>query len=116
MSDGGRDGNISHLILFLTVNMLRLEFECCGTNAALLRVMMKNEDMPIELGAFEQESQRLLLDISLQNSARELHGIINQPQKHSLPSYYKELQEWRTPIVMPSQQKEWQIVPTLDAM
>ena len=96
--------------------MLRLELECCGTNAAVLRVMMKNEDMPVELGAFEQESQRLLLDISLRNSAQELHGIINQPPKHSLPSYYKELQEWRTPIVMPSQQKEWQIVPTLDAM
>jgi hypothetical protein len=43
---------------------------------------MKNEDMPAELDAFEQESQRLLLDISLQNSALELHGIVNQSPKH----------------------------------
>ncbi len=63
---------------------------------------MKNEDMPAELDAFEQESQRLLLDISLQNSALELHGIVNQSPKHSLPTYYKELEEWRTPVVMPS--------------
>jgi len=103
-------------MLFLTVNTLRLESEYCGTNAALLLAIMKNEDTPVESSAFEQESQRLLLDISLQNSARELHGIVNQSPKHSLPTYYKELEEWRTPIVMPSQQKEWHIVPTLDAM
>ncbi len=77
---------------------------------------MKNEDMPAELDAFEQESQRLLLDISLQNSALELHGIVNQSPKHSLPTYYKELEEWRMPVVMPSQKKEWHIVPSLDAM
>ena len=76
---------------------------------------MKNEDAPVELGAFEQESQRLLLDISLQNSARELHGIVNQSPKHSLPTYYKELEKWRAPIAM-APEHEWQIVPTLDAM
>ena len=45
MSNGRRDGSISHLILFLTGNTLRLELEYCGTNAALLRVIMKNEDV-----------------------------------------------------------------------
>ena len=115
MSDGRRDGSISHLILFLTGNTLRLELEYCGTNVALLRVIMKNEDAPAELDAFEQESHRLLLAISLQQSTRELRGIVNKPKRHSLPTYYKELQEWRTPIVVPSQQKKWEIVPRLDA-
>lgn len=108
--------SITFLILFLTVNSPQLELGCCGINDALLMFIMKNEDIPAKLDAFEEESQRLLLDISLQNSARELHGIVNQAPKHTLPTYYKELEEWRMPIAMPSQQKEWHIVPTLDSM
>ena len=83
-------------------------------NAASFRVTMKNEDGPVKLGAFEQESQNLLLDISLQNSTVELHEIIAKPPERTLSDYYKELQEWRTPA-LPSRQ-ELQIVKTPDAM
>ena len=76
---------------------------------------MENRDAPVELDAFEQESQKLLLDIALQNANRELHEIVSEPQRHSLPAYYKELQEWRAPIMLPSQQA-WQVVKTRDAV
>ena len=75
---------------------------------------MKNEDGPVKLGAFEEESQNLLLDISLQNSTVELHEIIAKPPERTLSDYYKELREWRTPA-MPSRQ-ELQIFTTPDAM
>ena len=83
-------------------------------NAAPFRVTMKNEDGPVKLGAFEQESQNLLLDISMRNSTVELHEIIAKPPERTLSDYYKELQEWRTPV-MPSRQ-ELQIVKIQDAM
>ena len=81
----------------------------------MLRVIMENRDAPVELDAFEQESQRLLLDISLGNSNRELHEIVVEPPQHSLRAYYKELQEWRAPVMLPSQQA-WQIVKSRDAV
>jgi hypothetical protein len=49
-------------------------------------------------GEFELASQKLLLDIALEASNRELRQLVAQQRKPaSLPGYYRSLQTWRSP-------------------
>ena len=61
---------------------------------------MENKDATVGLGAFEQKSQKLLLDLALEASNRELQQIVSHRQKPvSLPGYYRSLQTWRSPVL-----------------
>ena len=52
------------------------------------------------LGEFEQASQKLLLDISLEASNNELRKIVASRHKPvGLPGYYRSLQTWRSPVL-----------------
>ena len=61
---------------------------------------MENKDAKVGLGVFEQKSQKLLLDLALEASNRELQRIVSHRQKPvSLPGYYRSLQTWRSPVL-----------------
>ena len=61
---------------------------------------MENKNATVGLGAFEKESQQLLLDIALEASNRELQQLVSRRQKPvSLPGYYRSLQAWRSPVL-----------------
>ena len=62
---------------------------------------MENKNATIGLGAFEQESQKLLMDIAMESSSRELQQLVSRRQKPvSLPGYYRSLQAWRSPLLL----------------
>ena len=51
-------------------------------------------------GEFELASQKLLLDLALEASNRELQQLVAQRRKPaSLPGYYRSLQTWRSPVL-----------------
>jgi hypothetical protein len=51
-------------------------------------------------GQFEQASQKLLMNIALEASNRELHQLVAQHRKPvGLPGYYRSLQTWRSPVL-----------------
>ena len=61
---------------------------------------MENKNATVGLGAFEKESQQLLLNIALEASNRELHQLVRRRQKPAgLPGYYRSLQTWRSPLL-----------------
>ena len=61
---------------------------------------MENKDATVDLGVFEQKSQKLLLDLALEASNRELQQIVSHRQKPvNLPGYYRNLQTWRSPVL-----------------
>ena len=61
---------------------------------------MENKTATVGLGAFEQESQKLLMDIAMESSSRELQQLVSRRQRPvSLPGYYRNLQTWRSPVL-----------------
>ena len=61
---------------------------------------MENKNATVGLGAFEQESQKLLMDIAMESSSRELQQLVSRRQRPvSLPGYYRNLQTWRSPVL-----------------
>ena len=61
---------------------------------------MENKNATVSLGAFEQESQKLLMDIAMESSSRELQQLLSRRQKPvSLPGYYRSLHAWRSPVL-----------------
>jgi len=51
-------------------------------------------------GEFEQASQKLLLNMALEASNQELRQLVAQRRKPaSLPSYYRILRTWRSPVL-----------------
>ena len=61
---------------------------------------MENKNATFGLGAFEQESQKLLMDIAMESSSRELQQLVSRRQSPvSLPGYYRNLQTWRSPVL-----------------
>ena len=51
-------------------------------------------------GEFEKASQKLLLNMALEASNQELRQLVAQRRKPaSLPSYYRSLQTWRSPVL-----------------
>ena len=61
---------------------------------------MEKMNVTVGLGAFEQESQKLLMDIAMESSNRELQQLMGRRQEPvSLPGYYRSLQTWRTPVL-----------------
>ena len=61
---------------------------------------MENKNATVGLGAFEQEAQKLLMDIAMESSSRELQQLVSRRQKPvSLPGYYRSLQAWRSPVL-----------------
>ena len=61
---------------------------------------MEKMNATVGLGAFEQESQKLLMDIAMESSSHELQQLVSRRQKPvSLPGYYRNLQTWRSPVL-----------------
>ncbi len=55
---------------------------------------------PTSAAEFELASQKLLLDLALEASNRELQQLVAQHRKPaSLPGYYRSLQAWRSPVL-----------------
>ena len=51
-------------------------------------------------GKFEVASQKLLLDLALEASNRELRQLVARHRKPAgLPGYYRSLQTWRSPVL-----------------
>ena len=63
-------------------------------------VMIVTDQNQADLGEFERESQKLLLDIAMEASNREMHGMVASRQKPAnLSGYYRSLQTWRSPVL-----------------
>ena len=61
---------------------------------------MENKNAAVGLDAFERGSQKLLMDIAMESSTRELQQLVGRRQEPvSLPGYYRSLQTWRTPVL-----------------
>ena len=61
---------------------------------------MEKMTTTVGLGAFERESQKLLMDIAMESSSRELQQLVSRRQRPvSLPGYYRNLQTWRSPVL-----------------
>jgi|TARA_B100001971_G_scaffold199816_1_gene210735 hypothetical protein len=61
---------------------------------------MENKNATVGVGVFERESQKLLMDIAMESSSRELQQFVSRRQKPvSLPGYYRNLQTWRSPVL-----------------
>ena len=61
---------------------------------------MEKMTATVGLGAFERESQKLLMDIAMESSSRELQQLVSRRQRPvSLPGYYRNLQTWRSPVL-----------------
>ena len=62
--------------------------------------MIVTDQNQADLGEFERESQKLLLDIAMEASNREMHGMVASRQKPAnLSGYYRSLQTWRAPVL-----------------
>ena len=62
--------------------------------------MIVTDQNQADLGEFERESQKLLLDIAMEASNREMHGMVASRQKPAnLSGYYRSLQTWRLPVL-----------------
>ena len=65
-----------------------------------MRTMAIKVTNQAEIGEFEQASQKLLLNMALEASNRELCQLMAQLRKPaSLPGYYRSLQTWRSPVL-----------------
>ena len=63
-------------------------------------VMIVTDQNQADLGEFERESQKLLLDIAMEASNREMRSMVASRQKPAnLSGYYRSLQTWRSPVL-----------------
>ena len=70
------------------------------------RTMSAQQFNPVESEEFGKASEKVLLDIAMQSSLRELSLMVRPSSKPtSLTGYYQSLQEWRSPVMGNSNRK-----------
>jgi hypothetical protein len=62
--------------------------------------MIVTDQNQADLGEFERESQKLLLDIAMEASNQEMRNMVAiQHNPANLSGYYRSLQTWRAPVL-----------------